>query len=117
EIGDEHENVRYDTIPEGGDGLTAIGDDRRTTFGSQSTNVLDLGGGRFVYMGDRWNSGAADSTYVWLPLTFGENGAAQLRNPAAEDPARWGDGWDESYWDDRGLGEGIWSVVDDGLPD
>ncbi|WP_231915960.1 family 43 glycosylhydrolase [Microbacterium karelineae] len=117
EAGDAYENVRYDTIPEGGDGLTSIGDARRSTFGSQSTNVLDLGGGRFVYMGDRWNSGAADSTYVWLPITIGENGAAQLRNPAAEDPDRWGDGWDASYWDGTGLGDGIWSVVDDRLPD
>ncbi|GAB3162297.1 hypothetical protein GCM10027059_14680 [Myceligenerans halotolerans] len=114
---DVHETVRYDTIPEGGDGLLSVGDARRTSFGSQSTNVLDLGGGRHVYMGDRWNSGAADSTYVWLPITIGEGGRAMMRNPAAEDPERWGDGWDETYWDDQGLGTRIWSVVDDGLPD
>src|SRR5699024_1239239 len=83
EAEDEYENVAYDDIPEGGDGLLSVGDTRRTTFGSQSTNVLDLGGGRYVYMGDRWDSGAADSTYVWLPITIGENGQAQLRNPAA----------------------------------
>jgi len=114
---DPYEDVSYSTIPEGGDGLLSIGDTRRSTFGSQSTNVLDLGGGRFVYMGDRWNAGAADSTYVWLPITIGENGRAEMRNPATEDPARWGDGWDESYWDSRGLGDGIWTVVDDGLPE
>ncbi|MBO0979662.1 family 43 glycosylhydrolase [Microbacterium sp. SD291] len=117
ETGDAFENVAYNAIPEGGDGLLSVGDTRRTSFGSQSTNVLDLGGGRFVYMGDRWNSGAADSTYVWLPITIGENGRAEMRNPAVENPARWGSGWDASYWDDKGLGSEIWSVVDDGLPD
>lgn len=114
---DEYETVRYDTIPDGGDGLLAVGDSRRSTFGSQSTDVLDLGGGRFVYLGDRWNSGAADSTYVWLPITIGEDGRAEMRNPATEDPQRWGAGWDESYWDAKGAGAEIWSVVDDGLPD
>jgi hypothetical protein len=117
ESGDVYENASYSSIPEGGDGLLSIGDSRRTTFGSQSTNVLDLGGGRFVYMGDRWNSGEADSTYVWLPITIGENGRAELRNPAVEDPARWAGGWDASYFDSHGRGTEIWSVVDDGLPD
>ncbi|GAA2223369.1 hypothetical protein GCM10010413_15650 [Promicromonospora sukumoe] len=117
EAGDQHENVAYNAIPEGGDGLLSVGDTRRTSFGSQSTNVLDLGGGRYVYMGDRWNSGAANSNYVWLPVTIGENGRAEMRNPATEDPARWADGWDESYWDDKGTGTEIWRVTDDGLPD
>lgn len=116
ESGDVNENVSYSSIPEGGDGLLSVGDTRRTTFGSQSTNVLDLGGGRFVYMGDRWNDGAADSTYVWLPVTIGENGRAEMRNPAVEDPTRWANGWDASYWDDKGAGEEIWSVTDAGLP-
>jgi hypothetical protein len=116
ESGDANENVSYSSIPEGGDGLLSVGDTRRTTFGSQSTNVLDLGGGRFVYMGDRWNRGEADSTYVWLPITIGENGRAEMRNPAVENPARWASGWDASYWDDKGAGEEIWSVTDAGLP-
>lgn len=116
EAGDQYETVSYNAIPEGGDGLLSVGDVRRTTFGSQSTNVFTLGPGKYAYMGDRWNSGAADSTYVWLPMTVGENGALQLRNPAAEDPARWGDGWDASYWDGSGLGAKIWSVTDPGIP-
>lgn len=116
EADDEHENVAYDAIPEGGDGLLSVGDSRGTTFGSQSTDVFDLGGGRHVYMGDRWNRGEADSTYVWLPITIGENGVAQMRNPAVEDPERWGTGWDASYWEDKGAGDGVWSVVDDRLP-
>ncbi|MGN8025601.1 glycoside hydrolase family 43 protein [Microbacterium sp. 22242] len=113
---DPYENVAYNSIPEGGDGLLSVGDTRRTTFGSQTASVLDLGGGRYVYFGDRWDSGAADSTYVVLPITFGENGRAEMRNPAVEDPARWAHGWDASYWDDKGLGTGIWSVGDTGLP-
>lgn len=115
---DPHENVAYDTIPEGGDGLLSYGDTRRTSFGSQSTNVfpLDAAEGKFVYMGDRWNSGAADSTYVWLPMTFGEGGRLEMRNPAAQD-ARWASGWTEEYWDDKGAGRYIWRVTDDRLPD
>ena len=115
--GDPHEAVAYDTIPEGGDGLLAVGDSRKTTFGSQSTNVfpLDAAKGQYIYMGDRWNSGAADSTYVWLPITIGENGKLQMRNPAVENAA-WATGWDASYWDDKGAGPYIWNVTDAGLP-
>ena len=113
---DPYENVAYNAIPEGGDGLLSIGDARRTTFGSQTASVLDLGGGRFVYLGDRWDAGAADSTYVALPITFGENGRAEMRNPATEDPSRWAQGWDASYWDEHGVGDGIWSVGETGLP-
>jgi len=116
EPADPYENVAYSSIPEGGDGRLAIGDTRKTTFGSQSTNVLTLGAGRYVYMGDRWNAGAADSTYVWLPMTVGENGRLQMRNPAAEDPDRWGSGWTPSYWADKGTGPGTWSVSEDRLP-
>lgn len=114
---DQYENVAYDTIPEGGDGLLSYGDTRRTSFGSQSTNVLplDAGQGKFVYMGDRWNSGAADSTYVWLPMTFGEGGRLEMRNPATQD-ARWASGWTDEYWDDKGAGPYIWRVTDDRLP-
>ncbi|WP_241843183.1 Ig-like domain-containing protein [Agromyces albus] len=114
---DAHEAVSYDTIPEGGDGLLSVGDSRKTSFGSQSTNVfpLDAAKGHYVYMGDRWNSGAADSTYVWLPITIGENGRLQMRNPAVEN-AKWATGWDATYWDDKGAGSYIWNVTDTGLP-
>ncbi len=113
---DKYENVAYSAIPEGGDGLLSVGDARKTTFGSQATNVLTLGPGEYVYMGDRWDNGNADSTYVWLPLTIGEGGRLEMHNPAAEDPARWGEGWDASYWDDHGRGADIWTVTDDHLP-
>jgi hypothetical protein len=114
---DRYEDVPYNTIPEGGDGLLSVGDSRKTTFGSQSTNVLPLdpGSGKFVYMGDRWNAGAADSTYVWLPITIGEGGRLEMRNPTSED-ARWTDGWTDQYWDDKGAGPYIWEVTDDRLP-
>ncbi|MFZ8756490.1 glycoside hydrolase family 43 protein [Microbacterium sp. HMH0099] len=117
EPGDAHETTSYSGIPDGGDGLLSVGDVRRSTFGSQTTNVLELEPGKFVYMGDRWNDGASDSTYVWLPLTVGENGRLEMHNPATEDPERYADGWDASYWDDKGFGHGTWKVVDDRLPD
>lgn len=117
EAGDANENVAYNQIPEGGDGLLSVGDSRRTTFGSQGTNVLtlDAAKGEYVYMGDRWNAGAADSTYVWLPLTFGENGRLEMRNPTAES-SKWANGWDASYWDDKGAGAHRWSITDAALP-
>jgi hypothetical protein len=117
EADDPAEDIRYDAIPEGGDGRLSVGDVRGTTFGSQSTDVLTLDTGQHVYLGDRWNDGAADSTYVWLPITVGEGGRLEMRNPAEEDPAAWETGWDAGYWDDEGTGEEIWTVVDDGLPE
>ncbi len=115
---DENENVRWNQIPDGADGLLSVGDSRRSTFGSQSTDVFALNAaeGKFIYLGDRWNAGKADSTYVWLPLTIGEGGSIEMRNPAVEDPAKWGDGWDESYWDTHGAGPHIWVVTDERLP-
>lgn len=114
---DAYEQVTYNQIPEGGDGLLSVGDTRRTTFGSQSTNVVEIADGKYAYMGDRWNEGAADSTYVWLPIVVGEGGRLQMHNPAAEDPERWAMGWDESYWNDKGFGLKAWTVTDDRLPD
>jgi hypothetical protein len=41
------------------------------TYASQTTFVLPLGGGKFMYMGDRWvSSNLMRSTYVWLPLSI-----------------------------------------------
>lgn len=41
------------------------------TFETQSTYVLEIGKGRFVYMGDRWTpKNAIDGRYIWLPLKF-----------------------------------------------
>lgn len=69
---DANENTWYNNMPEGADGLLSVGDTRGTTFGSQSASVLavDQEKGHFIYLGDRWDSGKADSTYVWLPLTI-----------------------------------------------
>ncbi|MGC0369098.1 OmpL47-type beta-barrel domain-containing protein [Microbacterium sp. SLBN-111] len=115
--GDANETVDYSGIPDGGDGLLSVGDTNRSTFGSQTTNVFELEPGKFVYMGDRWNEGKSDSTYVWLPLTVGEDGRLEMHNTAAEDPARYSDGWDASYWDDKGFGHGTWSVTPNAVPD
>ena len=106
-------------MPEGADGLLSVGDTRGTTFGSQSASVLavDQEKGHFIYLGDRWDSGKADSTYVWLPLTIGENGTIEMHNPAQEGEP---DGWDLSYWGNHGSAKGKlvnWTVeTGDDLP-
>lgn len=44
-----------------------------TTYRTQSTCVfpVDAAAGKFIYMGDRWNSGdLSESRYVWLPVEF-----------------------------------------------
>ena len=52
-------------------GDPCIGDDKRTTFDSQSTCIFQTDDGTIVYMGDRWNSdNLSDSRYVWLPIDF-----------------------------------------------
>ncbi len=57
-----------------------------TTFDSQSTFVLPYvhpdGHVTYMYAGDRWNAngpgGLLNSTYIWLPLTQGGDGAWTL---------------------------------------
>lgn len=116
---DANENTWYNNMPEGTDGLLSVGDTRGTTFGSQSASVLavDQEKGHFIYLGDRWDSGKADSTYVWLPLTIGENGTIEMHNPAQEGEP---DGWDLNYWDNHGSAKGKlvnWTVeTGDDLP-
>lgn len=44
-----------------------------TTYDTQSTYVIpvDSENGKFIYMGDRWNSwDLSESRYVWLPIEF-----------------------------------------------
>lgn len=56
-----------------------------TSFNSQSTCIVQLPNGQYMYMGDRWKNGVYEtsnslgtfadvdvkaSTYVWLPITF-----------------------------------------------
>jgi len=61
------------------DGNPCVGADSATTFHSQSTFVLPLGGEgvaasggeRFLFMADRWNKTDLErSGYVWLPFTM-----------------------------------------------
>ena len=41
------------------------------TYNSQTTYILNYGGGNVMYMGDRWISGNLQaSVYVWLPLSI-----------------------------------------------
>lgn len=61
-------------------GDPCIGDTAATTFNSQSTCVFQGPSGDLIYMGDRWNSDKlSDSRYIWLPITFSEDGEMELR--------------------------------------
>jgi|GEM_PF-1270509 len=63
-------------------GDPCIGDTDRKTFYSQSTNVItvDKNSGKFIYMGDRWNShDLPNSRYIWLPLEFDSNGKLLMK--------------------------------------
>ena len=62
-------------------GDPCIGDGDKTTFGSQSTCVflVDEKTQQYIYMGDRWNEeDLSQSSYVWLPITFGQEGKMQI---------------------------------------
>ncbi len=56
-------------------------DENKTTFNSQSTNILPVPGKKntFIYMGDRWiPENLADSRHIWLPVEW-ENGNPVIR--------------------------------------
>jgi len=54
------------------------GHDAETTFHSQSTYILPLDNGEFIFMADRWcPENAIDGRYVWQKIVF-ENGAPSI---------------------------------------
>jgi beta-galactosidase len=54
-------------------GNPCVGEDSATTFHSQSSCVLPLGGDQFLFMADRWNKTDLErSGYLWLPLRVKE---------------------------------------------
>ncbi len=56
-------------------------DENKITFGSQSTQILQIHGKKndFIYMGDRWNpDNLADSRHIWLPIEW-ENGLPVIK--------------------------------------
>ncbi len=66
-------------------GDPCIGDDKRTTFDSQSTCIFLADDGTVIYMGDRWNSdNLGDSRYIWLPVLFDDEGKMSIS---------WQDSW------------------------
>lgn len=74
----------------------AVGEKASTTFDSQSTHVIpvDPENGKFIYMGDRWKKeDLANSSYVWLPIEFGQEDEMILQ---------WYDEWDLSILDKMG---------------
>lgn len=67
-------------------GDPCIGDEKRTTFDSQSTCIFEADDGTIVYMGDRWNSdNLSDSRYIWLPVLFDNEGKMSIS---------WQDSWE-----------------------
>ncbi|KAH8904519.1 glycoside hydrolase family 43 protein [Coniochaeta sp. PMI_546] len=69
---DANDNV-YSTstsLTSGWSAWQTFADAKSNTYNSQTTYVLDYGGGNVMYMGDRWVSkNLQASTYVWLPLS------------------------------------------------
>jgi len=60
-------------------GNPCVGKDSATTFNSQSTYVLPLGNGKFIFMADRWNkTNLEDSRYLWLPIIF-KDGKVEIK--------------------------------------
>lgn len=66
------------SLTSGWSSMKNVGDG--TTFHSQSTYVLPITGSEgtaYLYLGDRWagawDGRVNDSTYVWLPITFGSD--------------------------------------------
>jgi hypothetical protein len=58
-------------------GWKKFADSGSNTYASQTTFVLPVGNGNFVYMGDRWVSdNLMRSTYIWLPLKISGNTAS-----------------------------------------
>ncbi|MDR1638342.1 MAG: family 43 glycosylhydrolase, partial [Clostridiales bacterium] len=61
--------------------LIEIGD--KTTYGSQPAFILEISGTEatsFLYVGDRWDANDYfNSTYVFLPLEFREDGTPELK--------------------------------------
>ena len=70
-------------------GNPCVGEDAATTFHAQSTFVLPLPTGGYIFMADRWKPrDLRDSRYVWLPCEF-EGDRLLLR---------WHDQWDLSVF-------------------
>jgi lysophospholipase L1-like esterase len=61
------------------EGNPCVGEDSATTFLSQSTYVLPLGGDRFLFMADRWNkTNLQRSGYLWVPFSV-RGGRIEIR--------------------------------------
>nr|XP_009769338.1 PREDICTED: uncharacterized protein LOC104220210 [Nicotiana sylvestris] len=61
-----------------------------TTFFAQSTYVLPISPGSFIFMADRWNSDdLGESRYVWLPLTVEEEASSRRQRVSIFWHKRW----------------------------
>lgn len=79
-------------LTRGIDSVEGKADVRNNTYGSQVASIIpyDAARGRFIYLGDRWDAGGADSGYVILPLIIRANGDLSMANPGS---------WSLDYWD------------------
>jgi hypothetical protein len=74
-------------------GNPCTGPEAETTFGSQSTFVLPVQPGKFIFMADRWNPRRlSDSRPVWLPLILRPDDSCAIP---------WQDRWELSVFDAR----------------
>jgi beta-xylosidase len=63
-------------------GNLCVGKDADKTFYAQSTYVIPIQGkdDAFIFMADRWNKDdLKDSRYVWLPLSFNNEGKPEIK--------------------------------------
>ncbi|WP_086312393.1 hypothetical protein A5821_000119 [Enterococcus sp. 7F3_DIV0205] len=77
-----------------------------TTYDTQSTHVIpvDPENGKFIYMGDRWNSwDLSESRYVWLPIEFKPGNQLAIRRA-------------EHWTLDQLDGKGLFDLTSKGLP-
>jgi hypothetical protein len=71
-------------------GNPAKGEDSSITFNSQSTYILTLGEGKYIFMADRWNpENPIDGRYVWLPINLDEGTYPRIK---------WNNKWDLSVF-------------------
>lgn len=68
-----------------------VGEKSKTTFDSQSTFVMPLGGNKFLYGGDRWKpNNLSDSRYIWQPFEMKPDGTFEINYTPNWKPADYG---------------------------
>lgn len=105
---DPNDNV-YSTstsLTSGWSSWATFADSGSKTYNSQTTYILDYGGGNVMYMGDRWvSTNLQASTYVWLPLTISgtkvtmKNFVSWVPNLSGASVSQWGSPPEETSYE------------------